>query len=404
MAEVPETLAAPEHVRDPFPALAALRASEPVFWDPGLEGWLVTRHRDVKAMLVDARVTPDRRAGRNYVPPPTGSWAYRIDNEAVQAMSAEEHKRWRMRMAKGFTPRAVRRMEAQVRDVVNQFARPLVGRRGVVDLVGTFTNPIPNTVIGRIAGIPPYPGDEDRFRALAQDTLRRFFHQADAENIRLSELATEELAEWVGKLAEERRQEPAEDLLSDLIHGNAESGYRMSNDEIVMIVAMLVAAGSETTTIGGTESLRLLLEHPDQLALLRERPERVEGAVREILRFGMGTVGGVLRFALEDFEFEGQTIRRGDTVLVAISSANRDESAFPDPDRFDITRDTQASLIFGSGPHYCLGANLALQELGCMLDAALEFLPEGARLLGDRIQRMTIGTTRRIVELPVDFG
>ncbi len=294
-------------------------------------------------------------------------------------------------------------MEGQVRAVVSQFARPLVGRRGAVDLVAEFTNPIPNTVISRITGIPPYPGEEDRFRQLGQDVIRQFFPMADAENKRRGEQAMDELAEWIGKLADERRQEPQDDLLSDLIAGN-QGKDAMSNVEIIMQVVVLVAAGSETTTLGGTHAIRLLLEHPDQLALLRADPSLVRNAVREMLRFDFGGAGSMPLIAMEDFEVGGVTIRRGDMVMGSVGSANRDETVFDAPDRFDITRDTRETLTFGSGPHYCLGANLALQELDFMIQGALEFLPEGARLVDDELEWESIGLMRRPVNLPVDFG
>ena len=288
-----------------------------------------------------------------------------------------------------------------MRDVVEQFAAPIRGRKGQADLVGEFTNPIPNTVISRITGIPPYPGDEDRFRCLAQDVIRRFFPMADAENKRRGEQALDELAEWVGKLSSERRERRQEDLISDLIHEN-DGVYEMSNDEIVMIIATLVAAGSETTTLGGTNVLRLLLKNPSELAKLRADPGLSVNAVRESLRHGFGSaISGVPRFALEDVELRGKTIRKGDMVMPSMGGANRDPAIFDEPDRFDIARDTREMLAFGHGPHYCLGANLALQEMSCMIEAALEFMPEGTSLLEDEIEWESIGIMTRAVNLPI---
>ena len=395
------TLMSPEIVRDPTPALAELREHAPVFWDPMIEGWVITRHQDVKALMADPRLSRDRRLTKFYTPPAPGTWAARHDEHSMWLADEAAHHRWRKQISAGVTPRAVRRMEGQVRAVVDQFARPLMGRRGVVDLLDAFTNPIPNTVISRVTGIPPYPGDEDRFRRLAQDVIRQFFPMADDDNKRRGELAMSELAEWIEKLADERRQEPQEDLLSDLIHGN-QGDFVMNNAQIIMLVVVLVAAGSETTTLGGTNAIRLLLEHPEQLAKLRADPSLVESAVREVLRLDLGGAFSMPMVALEDIEVAGTRIRSGDMVLVSTRSANRDERVFADPDRFDITRDTRESLAFGTGPHYCLGANLALQELTFMVQAALEFLPEHARL-GD-VEWESIGVMRRASTLPVDFG
>jgi cytochrome P450 len=391
-------------MRDPLPELARLRREDPVHWDDRLQGWLVTRHADVKRLLVDPRLTRDRRLGPHYVSPPEGSWAWRFANESVASLGAEEHMRWRSRVSAGFTPRAVRRMEGQVREVVEQFAEPIRGRRDTVDLVAAFTDPIPNTVISRITGIPPYPGEEERFRRLAQDVLRPFFPMVDEANRQRGEAAIGELAEWVHKLAEERRREPREDLVSDLIHGNR-GGEVPTNDEIVFMLTAMVAAGSETTTQGGTWMLLLLLEHPDQLTRLRADPSLVAGAVRESLRFGFGQPAGEMpRFALEDFELHGRRIRKGEMLMFSTMSTSRDESVWSEPDRFDITRDTREMLTFGHGAHYCLGANLALQEMRCMLECALEFLPETATVDAAAIEWERIGLLRRPISLPVDLG
>ncbi|MCA9505062.1 MAG: cytochrome P450, partial [Myxococcales bacterium] len=267
MPGIPSTIFTPEVIRDPHPTLSLLREQAPVFWDERIGTWLVTRYDDVKAVYADERFSRDRRLGRHFVAPARGSWAERFDQNGLGRTEGEEHRRWRARLAKGFTPRAVARMEDQVRAVVAELADPLRDRRGVVDLVDAFTNPIPNTVISRITGIPPYPGEEERFRRLAQDVIRRFLPMADEANVRRGESAIGELAEWVGKLAEERRQEPCEDLVSDLIHGNPDDP--MTNLDIVLLVALLIAAGSETTTLAGTHALRLLLRNPEQLAHLR---------------------------------------------------------------------------------------------------------------------------------------
>ncbi|MCB9724776.1 MAG: cytochrome P450 [Spirochaetaceae bacterium] len=402
MPGISSTIFTPEIIRDPHPTLALLREEAPVFWDERIGSWLVTRYDDVKTVYADDRFSRDRRLGRHFVAPAPGSWAERFDQNGLGRTEGEEHRRWRARLAKGFTPRAVARMEDQVRAVVAELADPLRDRRGVVDLVDAFTNPIPNTVISRITGIPPYPGEEERFRRLAQDVIRRFLPMADEANVRRGENAIGELAEWVGKLAEERRQEPREDLVSDLIHGNPDDP--MTNLDIVLLVALLIAAGSETTTLAGTHALRLLLRNPEQLAHLRRDPGLVRTAVREVLRFGFGSAGGgVPRYAMQDLEIRGQRIRQADMVMLSLAAANRDPEVFADPDRFDVTRDNRDMLAFGSGPHYCLGANLALQELTCMVEAALAFLPEDATLLEDRIEWEIVGLICRPVALPVRF-
>ncbi len=172
-----------------------------------------------------------------------------------------------------------------------------------------------------------------------------------------------------------------------------------------MLVAGLVAAGSETTTLGGSQVLRHLLTHPAEMEKLRADPGLVRNAVREALRFDFGSLAAVnMRFAKEDIALRGKTIREGDMVMLSPASANRDPAVFPDPDRFDIGRDTSEVVSFGHGPHYCLGANLAMQEMSCMLEAALEFLPANARLLEKESGWEQIGIMRRPLQLIVELG
>jgi len=398
------SLVDPDFVADPYPRLAWLREHDPVHWDAALGTWFVTRYDDVWNLLSDPRLSTDRRLARDWQPPPRGGWLHEFESGSVINFDAEAHRRWRGRVAAGFTPRAVRRMDRQVREVVEQFAAPIRGRRGRIDLLATLLDPVPNTVIGRITGIPPYPGDEERFRALAQAMMRKYTFFADAETVRRGDAAIEELGEWVFKLAEQRRERPSDDLLSDLIHGDTGENA-MASEEIVVLVAGLVAAGSETTVLGGCQVVRHLFEHPEALAAVRAEPSLVPNAVREALRFEFGSLAAVnMRFALEDLPLRGKTIRRGEMLMLSPAAANRDPAVFADPDRFDVRRDTRAAVTFGHGPHYCLGANLALQELTCLLEAVLELLPESARLVPEAIEWEQIGIMRRPLRFTVDLG
>lgn len=400
----PFSLLDPDFVADPYPRLAWLREHEPVLWDEALGTWFITRYEDVWKLFADPRFSSDRRLARDYRAPTEDGWLARFERFSTINLDPERHRQWRGRVATGFTPRAVRRMDGQVRDVVEQFAAPIRGRRGRLDLLAEFTNPIPNTVIGRITGIPPYPGDEERFRELAQAMMRKYTFFADEATVRRGDAAIEELGEWVGKLAEERREQRSDDLLSDLIHGQTPDSP-ISNLEIVVLVAGLVAAGSETTTLGACQMFRHLLGHPAELAKVRADRGLIPNAVRESLRYEFGSIAAVnMRFALEDVPLRGRTIRRGDMVMLSPASANRDPDAFPDPDRFDVTRDTRAAVTFGHGPHYCLGANLAVQELSCMLDAALDFMPEATRLVPEETGWEQVGIMRRPVRFTIEVA
>lgn len=390
---------AEEFHTDPAGVVAEIRAKDPVHLIPGLNAWMVCRHDDVRQLFTDENVTNDRRAYENYTLPPEGSVQRWIAENGPFAAPPEQHARMRRLVSSALKPRAVKRMESQVRDVVEQFAAPLRGRKGVVDVFSDFTEPIPGTVIGRITGVPPKGEDELRWRGLGRDAVRGISPFLTPEERKHSEDAMAELCEYVRELTAERRKSPADDLVSDLVMAHDENDS-MSNDEIVLMIAGLVAAGTETTTIGGTRGIRALLQHPEQAELLRSDLALMANAVDELLRFDFGSLG-LPRYALRDFSLRGKQIRKGQLLLLSFLGAHRDPEVFPEPNRLDIRRDTKPLTIFGHGPHYCLGANLARQELGCMFEAALDFLPRGSKLLEDGVKWERFGMFSRIQSLPV---
>jgi len=392
-----------EYVLDPAAVIARLRESDPVHFVPGLGFWLVTRYDDVRRLFTDPDATNDPRAYEHYVAPPEGSFIRWVSDHGLFSLPSDEHARVRRLVSSAFTPRAIARMDRQVLEVIEQFVAPVRGRRGVVDLMAEVTDPIPNAVISRITGVAAPGGEEIRFRKLAQETIRGFFSFADAEAKQRGADAFLELAAWVREVAGQRRREPREDLITDLVRAS-DRGEAMSDDEIVILVAGLIGAGSETTAIGGVVSLYALLEHPDVLERLRRDRSRVPAAVNEILRYGFGGGAGLPRYAVQDFELRGKRIRKGQMLLLSFTGAHRDPRVFPDPDRFDVDRDTADLTVFGHGPHYCLGVHLALAELRGVVDAALDFLPPGARHREDLVEWQRMVFFRRPLNLPVDFG
>src|SRR5262245_47063621 len=272
------------YVLDPIPVIARLRSEDPVHFLPGLGFSLVTRYDDVRRLFTDPDVTNDPRAFEHYVAPPEGTFIRWASDHGLFSLPPDEHARVRRLVSAAFTPRAVARMDQQVKDVVEQFAAPLRGRRGVVDLMPEFTDPIPNATISRVTGIPPKGGEEVRFRELAQQTIRGFFAFDDPAEREKGQKAFEELAEWVRKLADERRHAPKEDLITDLVRAR-DRGDAMEDDEIVNLVTGLIGAGSETTAIGGAVSALTMLEHPEAAARLRKERNLIPSAVNEILRY-----------------------------------------------------------------------------------------------------------------------
>ncbi|HVH16936.1 MAG TPA: cytochrome P450 [Myxococcota bacterium] len=390
--------------RDPAPLLHRLRNEDPVHFVAPLGFWFVTRHEDVKRLFNDPEnVSQNRRYWEHYAPAPEGTLVHWLQEESLMSQGDEGHARFRRLFLGALTPRAVRRMDAQIREVVERFAAPLRNRPGeVIDLLGDFTNPIPNTVISRIFGVEA-GADEKRFRDLAQEMIRAFFPFAAPEALAGAESALQEMSPWIRRMVAERRAAPREDLISDLLRTQGDD-ERITDDEIVLIVSLLIGAGSETTNLGGMILIRTLLDHPEQLKRVRDDRSLVPKAVNEIMRFAFGGPAGMMRYAVRDFELRGRQIRKGQMLMLALGGANRDPAVFPNPDVLDFDRDNRELLVFGNGPHYCLGANLARQEMGCMLDAALDIVTPGSRVREDLQRFQPMGLFQRPLNLPVEIA
>jgi cytochrome P450 len=265
------------------------------------------------------------------------------------------------------------------------------------------SSPVTRTSAQRSSiGASPVIGDT-RFSQLAQETIQGFFGFFGEEIEKRAEDAYVTLSGWVRDTVRMRRDEPQDDLISDLIEAR-EGACRLTDEDIVAQVSALLAAGSEATASGGMISIVTLLDHPDSLDRLRKDRSLIPKAVNEILRFGFGGLPGTQRFALEDFELKGRKIRKGQMLMLSLGGASHDPEKYPDPERFDIDRDPKDLLTFGVGSHFCLGANLAKGELACMIDAALDFMPPGAQVVKDQIELQPLGLFDRPMNCPIDFG
>jgi cytochrome P450 len=190
---------------------------------------------------------------------------------------------------------------------------------------------------------------------------------------------------YMAGLIAQRREEPADDLIGALVQARDEDNDRLTEQEMVELAAGLLAAGHETTVTQISNFVYVLLTHPDQLAVLRARPDLIPGAVEELLRYvPLGAAAAFARYATEDLELGGVLIRAGEPVVAAMSSANRDSAVFDEPDRLDVTRGAGPHIGFGHGVHHCLGAQLARMELQVALSALLSRLPELALAVDEK--------------------
>lgn len=386
---------------DPIPIIAYLREHDPVCWLPELDAWIVTRHEDVKQLASDDRVTTDPRAFARYAPPSDPEAARMLSETPFRSSTADGISHGRSLVAAAVTPRAAARLEACMQEVVERFAAPLRGRTDIVDLMGEFGVPVAATSLGRMLGVPIKDEDEIHFRTLSVRAVSLIRPFASDKKRKRMESAVVEMGRYVSELVQERIAEPREDLISDLLATSDRSPAAI--DLVTGVVAGLVSAGSGTTSVGFGRAMRTLLHHPEQLAELRRERSLLPNAIEELMRFDNGVLF-MPRYVLGDFEFRDRKFRKGQLVLVSLMGANRDPRVFVDPDRLDLRRDARQHMGFSHGHHYCGGANIARMQLRLMIGTALDFVPEGARLLEHEIRWSAKGVLSQIKSLPVEFA
>ncbi|CCK30866.1 Cytochrome P450 [Streptomyces davaonensis JCM 4913] len=345
-----------------------LRESAPVHRIAGTDGnpaWLVTRYEDVRAALNDPRLSLDKRHAapgnyRGFALPPA------LDANLLN-MDPPDHTRIRRLVVRAFTPRRVEQLRAPIRQTADRLLDAL-GSEGTTDLVAAYAAPLPITVICDLLGVPD--GQRLDFRTWT-DTL---VAPDPARPGAAKEAVAAMLAFFTGLLADKRRQ-PADDLLSDLIAVRDE-GDRLTEDELMSLAFLILFAGYENTVQLIGNAVLGLLRHPEQLAALRADPSRIPAAVEEFTRHEGPALLAIRRFPTEDVTIGGVSVPAGETVLLSLAAANRDPARFPDPDRLDLDRDASGHLALGHGIHYCLGAPLARAETEIALTALLERFPE----------------------------
>jgi cytochrome P450 len=383
----------------PFDPPPALRTLAPVsrirLWD-GSTPWLITRHADTRAILADPRVSADaRRAGFPHTS--AGAQARRMRGFTFIGMDDPDHARLRRMVTGTFAIRRVEALRPAIQRIVDERIDALIAGPRPVDLVQAFALPVPSLVICHLLGVPY--ADHDFFQRRTRILVTR--DQAVERVI----AAQDELTEYLDGVIADKLAEPAEDLLSRLALEHVATG-ELSRREAALMATLLLTAGHETTANMIALGTLALLEHPDQLAALRntDDPALIAGAVEELLRYLTITHSGRRRIALQDIEIDGQTIHAGDGIVLAGDAANRDEDAFPDPDRLDVHRDARGHLAFGFGVHQCLGQPLARVELQVVYSTLYKRIPTLALATDlDQIQFKHDGSVYGVYELPVTW-
>ncbi|AQS67521.1 cytochrome P450 [Streptomyces pactum] len=375
MAEAPSEPIAfpfpePPSVRDLPPELAEIRDGESVVevkFPDGISGWMVTKHADVRKVLVDSRFSSKvmASAAASMSETETG----KLMNESLVGMDAPEHTRLRKLVTRAFTARKVEQLRPRVAELVAELLDEMENQPRPVDLVKAFSVPLPVRVICELLGVPAK--DQETFHAWSNALL------GDWSQVVEKEAATVSLVGYFGELIAAKRENPADDLITALIKVSEEDPT-LTDREITALSIGILSAGHETTANQISMFLVHLLNDRDQLEEVRANPEALPRAIDELLRFvPLTTTGGIIpRLTTAEVELSnGKVLPAGAVVLPAVATANRDPEVFADGELLDLGREHNPHLAFGAGIHHCLGAQLARIELQEAFKALLERLP-----------------------------
>ncbi|HJV13539.1 MAG TPA: cytochrome P450 [Propionibacteriaceae bacterium] len=367
MPTTPEPLSWPHSHRDPSdpinpaPELARIRSAQPVFGVPrplptggSLTMWLITKYADARELL-SSRDTSNS-LGR--------SQSAAAQPGFLASLDPPDHTRIRRMLTGQFSMRRLNTMRPYIEEITTQFLDQMEATGPPVDLMQAFALPLPSLVICDLLGVPFE--DQAEFQRRSDTMLDVFVTpQQQAEN-------TREMNAYMASLVNRHRQDPGDDILGMLIRDHA---GELTDEELIGIGNILLVAGHETTSNTLGLGTLLLLQNPDQLALVRDDPELITGAVEEILRYLSIVHTGTPRIILKDMIIGDHLLHAGDVAMVSLPSANRDSDFIADPDVFQVTRQPQAHLTFGHGIHQCLGQQLARLELSVALPALLQRFP-----------------------------
>jgi len=337
--------------RDPYPAYERMRGAMPALHDPATDIWLLFDHESVRGALSRPETFSSNLTAATGRPAPR--WMIFLD--------PPRHTRLRALVASAFMPRAIGSLETRIREITRELLDAVI-ERGEMDLAADFAVPLPLRIIAELIGMPP--SDWPRLRRWSDAILDLGYTIWDnaekAEASRGYHETTNEMREALALWVEERRASPRNDLLGRLVQAEVD-GERLTEDDVLDFVQMLLIAGNETTSNLIGNAMLCLLENPDELSRLESAPELLESAVEETLRY-RSPVQWVFRGTARDVEVHGMRIAAGKLVFLGIGSANRDPAQFQEADRFIVSRRPNPHIAFGHGPHVCLGAALSRLE------------------------------------------
>ena len=365
----------PEFIRNPYPHYERMRTTDPVHLTP-LGVYVASRHAEASLVMRDKRFGKDfvARTVRRYGPKIMDEPVFRSMSHWMLQQDAPDHTRLRGLVVKAFTARRVEDMRPRIQQIVDETLDRIIPQ-GKMDLIEDFAFRLPVTIICDMLGIPEehretfYASSRDGGRLLDPVPL------SPAE-IEKGNAGNAMAAMYFQQLFELRRKNPGDDLITQLVQAE-EEGSKLSNEELTANIILLFGAGHETTVNLIGNGLLALHRNPEQLALLKAKPELITNAIEEFLRYD-SSVQLTGRVALEDIDdLGGKRIPKGESVLCLLGAANHDPAVYPDhPERLDITRPNVRPLSFGGGIHFCLGAQLARIEAEVAISTLLRRIPD----------------------------
>jgi cytochrome P450 len=341
---------------DPYPYYKRLRDEAPIYHNEDLKFWALSRHSDVLQGFRNS-VTLSNKHGVSLDPISRNDEAHRV--MSFLALDDPGHLRLRTLVSKGFTPRRIRELEGRVTEIAHQHldAALEIGTSGSIDFVDDFAGKLPMDVISELMGVPEE--DRVRIRALADGVMHREDGVADVPESAIA--ASGELLVYYADMVKQRRKRLTDDLTSALVEAEID-GDRLTDDEIMAFLFLMVVAGNETTTKLLANAAYWGHKNPAQLAPVFDNHDLVVPWVEETLRYDASSQI-LARLVTEDLTYYDTTVPAGDVLVLLIGSANRDERVFENPDEYRIDREIGPKLVsFGSGAHFCLGAHLARME------------------------------------------
>jgi pimeloyl-[acyl-carrier protein] synthase len=395
-----KSLAHPKFRTDPYPLYRWLRERQPVRRDPLAPVWILTRYDDVTALLKDDTYLKDPfitqrlpHELRRQLAARENPAAPEIETVSMLFLDPPDHTRIRAAFTRGFTPRNLQELRPRIQQLAAQ-CLDSIGTAGEMDLISTLAYPLPVMVIAEMLGFPP--ADFERIKHWSDDMTQALSMTVRPDEQARATMARDELKVYFHSIVADLRRNPRDNLISRLLAA-ADQPAGLNIEEIFSNSVLLLAAGHETTANLIGNGILALMQNREQWELLVSRPQLVESAVEEMLRFD-SPVQWTSRLTAHVTEIAGQRIPEGRIVLGCVGAANRDPARFADPDRLDIQRPDNKHLSFGTGIHFCLGAALARMEAQIALAALIERFPK-MRLATNKLHWMKGLTFRGVKEL-----